>query len=198
FLVSQGNDLLSGGETTPDQWWNGYDVALGTPQGKRYTWNQLLRRDFSNGIVLLNLPGSPRITVSLPGSMKRINGSWVSSITLSAGQGAVLSRSGLDTQSVQAVRIDSGGAQVSNFAPDTYVTGGHSDAINGGVNVSGVSNAAPAGVYQTKRTTGGDTFTYNIPNLESGHRYTVRLHLPMTYRTDRANACSMYRSTAQA
>lgn len=176
FLISQGNDLLTGGETTPDQWWSGYNVALGTPQGKRYTWNQLLRRDFSNGIVLLNLPGSPRITVSLPGSMKRINGSWVTSITLSAGQGAVLSKSSLDTQSVQAVRINAGGPQVSNFAPDAYVTGGHHDAISRGANVSGVSNAAPASVYQTKRTTGGDTFTYNIPNLESGHRYTVRLH----------------------
>jgi hypothetical protein len=176
FLVSQGNDLLSGGETTPDQWWGGYNVALGTPQGKRYTWNQLLRRDFSSGIVLLNLPGAPKITVNLPGSMKRINGSWVSSITLSAGQGAVLSRSTLDTQSVQAVRIDSGGGQVSSFAPDTYVSGGHSDKISSPINLSGVANAAPADVYLSKRTTGGDTFTYNIPNLESGHQYTVRLH----------------------
>ena len=176
FLISQGNDLLSGGETTPTSWWNGYDVDLGTPQGSRYTWNQLLRRDFSNGIVLLNLPGAPRITVRLPSSMKRINGSWVSSITLSAGQGAVLSKSGLETQSVQAVRLNSGGGQVSNFASDTYVTGGHSDQISGGVNLSGVSNAAPAAVYQSKRTTGGDTITYNIPNLESGHKYTVRLH----------------------
>lgn len=176
FLISNGKDMLSGGGTTPDSWWSGYDVELGTPQAARYTWNQLLRRDFSNGIVLLNLPGAPRITVTLPGSMKRINGSWVSSITLSAGQGAVLRTSSLETTTVQAVRIDAGGGQVSSFAPDTYVTGGHSDPISNTPNLSGVSNAAPISVYQTKRTTDGDTFTYNIPNLESGHRYTVRLH----------------------
>lgn len=176
FLISNGKDMLSGGGTTPDSWWSGYDVELGTPQAARYTWNQLLRRDFSNGIVLLNLPGAPRITVTLPGSMKRINGSWVSSITLSAGQGAVLRTSSLETTTVQAVRIDAGGGQVSSFAPDTYVTGGHSDPISNTPNLSGVSNAAPISVYQTKRTTDGDTFTYNVPNLESGHRYTVRLH----------------------
>ncbi len=91
FLVSNGNDCIGDQTVTPDNWWRGYDVSLGSPQGARYVWNNLLRRDFSQGIVLLNPPQTSTVTVTLPTAMTRADdGSYVSSVTLGPGQGVVL------------------------------------------------------------------------------------------------------------
>lgn len=90
FLISTGGDGLGNQAVTPNNWWSGYDVKLGNALGGRYTWNGLLRRDFQNGMVLFNLPQSAKVTVSLPGTYQRDDGSIASSVTLSASQGAVL------------------------------------------------------------------------------------------------------------
>lgn len=74
----------------PNNWWPGFDVNLGTPTGSRYSWNGLQRRDFSGGMVLMNYPGNPTTTVSLPGPFRRADGSVVYSVTLGAKQGAIL------------------------------------------------------------------------------------------------------------
>jgi hypothetical protein len=96
FLISSGNDAVSGGGQTPANWWAGWSVSLGQAAGARYSWNNLLRRDFSAGMVLLNGPGEPSRTVSLGTSMQDLAGNTVSSVTLGPGSATVL-RSGTTT-----------------------------------------------------------------------------------------------------
>ena len=94
FLTSDGNDALGNQDVTPDRWWTAYEVNLGVPQGPRYVWNNLLRRDFAQGIVLLNPPQTTQITVNLPGPMTKLaDGSFVSLVTLNPGQAVVLTGS---------------------------------------------------------------------------------------------------------
>ena len=90
FLLSKDRDGLGDLASTPDNWYPGYDVELGAPLGNRYSWNNLMRRDFAGGIVLLNEPGAPSRTVTLPGTFRTISGSLVTTVTLPAKAGAVL------------------------------------------------------------------------------------------------------------
>jgi Hypothetical glycosyl hydrolase family 15 len=90
FLVSAGNDGVSGGGQTPENWWAGWSESLGEASGARYTWEKLLRRNFSGGIVLVNPPGAPARTVSLAAPMRDINGNTITSVTLAAASGAIL------------------------------------------------------------------------------------------------------------
>ena len=48
------------------------------------------------------------------------------------------------------------------------------------VNTSGVTNAAPAAVYQSERF---GNLTYTFPNLTASSQYTVRLHFAELYQT---------------
>jgi hypothetical protein len=91
LLISTGNDAVSAAGQTPGNWWGGWSVNLGEAAGARYSWNGLLRRDFAGGLVLVNPPGEPTRTVTLPSPMKETNGATVSSVTVSAGAGVVLS-----------------------------------------------------------------------------------------------------------
>jgi hypothetical protein len=90
FLLSTGNDAVSGGGQTPESWWAGWSASLGEARAARYTWNGLLRRDFTGGTVLLNPPGAPTRTVSLSAPMRDIDGNTITSVTLAAASGAVL------------------------------------------------------------------------------------------------------------
>ncbi len=93
LLANAGRDMLSSNQlawTAPDQCWSGYDTDIGESNGKRYTWQGLLRRDFQCGMVLANQPGAPITTVTLPVSYTTLSGVRVSSVTLSARQARVL------------------------------------------------------------------------------------------------------------
>jgi hypothetical protein len=92
FLISEGGDGLGAAQTTPDTWWPMYDVQLGAPQSERRLWKGLLRRDFDRGIVLVNEPGAPVRTVTLDEALLTTTGRLTTSVTLGAGQGAVLRR----------------------------------------------------------------------------------------------------------
>jgi hypothetical protein len=94
FLTSNGNDRVSDTNSTPTNWWSGYDVDLGTPLGARTYSNGVFRRDFSNGIVLLGEPGLSPQTISLPGTYITVDGSSVNSVTLSGWQGIILQGTG--------------------------------------------------------------------------------------------------------
>ena len=89
FLISDGADAVSGSGQTPQNWWAGWSTNLGEADGARYSWEGLLRRDFSGGVVLLNPPGEPTRTVTLPAAMQDEEGRSVSSVTL-AGKSAVV------------------------------------------------------------------------------------------------------------
>jgi hypothetical protein len=91
FLISDGQDGFGNHEVSPNNWTSVYDVDLGQPQGNRYTWNNLLARNFSGGWVLVNPNRSGPVTVPLSGTFLRADGSTISgSLTLNGGEGAVL------------------------------------------------------------------------------------------------------------
>lgn len=90
FLINNGNDLFANNAITPNNWPALYDVNLGSAQGARYNWSGLIRRDFANGMALINPPGQPTVTVRLPGQYVDANGTVISSITLNGREGAVL------------------------------------------------------------------------------------------------------------
>jgi hypothetical protein len=94
FLINDGRDYVSSTlGALPSNWWNGYDTDLGDATSGRYLWNGVWRRDFTKGFVLLNEPGASTKTLSLGGSYKNRAGTFVSSVTLGASRGAVLSTS---------------------------------------------------------------------------------------------------------
>ena len=90
LLVSTGNDAVSSQGQTPTSWWSGFEVNLGEATDARHSWNNLLRRDFTGGMALVNPPGSPVQTVQLPNPMRSAGGGAVSSVTLPAASGVVL------------------------------------------------------------------------------------------------------------
>jgi hypothetical protein len=98
LLISQGNDLLGNNAdnklawSAPNSWWTGYDSNLGNASGARYTWNNLLRRDFTCGLVLVNEPEAATKTVSVGSGYKNLAGQVVTSVTLAAKQAAVLKK----------------------------------------------------------------------------------------------------------
>ena len=91
FLINDGNDYVSTtAPTLPGQWWTGYDTYLGDATSGRYLWNGVWRRDFTGGVVLLNEPGATAKTLTLGGTFKTAAGQTVSTVTLGASRGAVL------------------------------------------------------------------------------------------------------------
>jgi hypothetical protein len=90
YLISTGNDGIGNGAMTPENWWSAYNEDLGTPAGPRREWEGLLRRDYTDGIALVNEPDAPTRTVALPAPMYDTEGAVVTSVTLGAANGAVL------------------------------------------------------------------------------------------------------------
>ena len=119
LLISDGTDGMGELISNRNNWWRGYDVNLGPANGARYSWNGLLRRDFQGGMVLLNLPGAPQQTVSLPGVFNTIDGMQVSSVTLGGSQGMVLTGTGGAT----AAPASPGVRYLSDMNPQSAVSG---------------------------------------------------------------------------
>ena len=79
------------------------------------------------------------------------------------------------------VQINAGGAAASPFIADTDFSGGATASVTNTINTSGVTNPAPAAVYQSNRY---GNFTYTIPGLTASSAYTVRLHFAEEYWTN--------------
>jgi Hypothetical glycosyl hydrolase family 15 len=90
FLISTGNDAVSSPGQTPSSWWPGFDANLGEATDARHAWGNLLRRDFTGGMALVNPPGSATQIVQLPSPMRTAGGATVTTITLPAASGVVL------------------------------------------------------------------------------------------------------------
>ena len=72
-------------------------------------------------------------------------------------------------------QIDCGsGSAVAPFVADEFFSTGNEFSSTASINTSGVTNPAPAAVYQTVRW--NSSFNYTIPGLTAGQSYTVRLH----------------------
>src|SRR5262249_16936906 len=76
------------------------------------------------------------------------------------------------------ITINSGGPAVSPFLADEDFNGGSTINHANTINLSGVTNPAPAAVYQTARI---GNFTYTIPGFAAGSTQTVRLHFAETF-----------------
>jgi hypothetical protein len=90
FLISSGKDRLGDTSTNPTNWWSGFDVELGTPQGPRTYKDGVFQRAYSCGLVLLGEPGLHSQTIALKAPMKTLEGREVQSVPLSGRQGVVL------------------------------------------------------------------------------------------------------------
>jgi len=70
--------------------------------------------------------------------------------------------------------INAGGSATSNFVADTGFNQGNQFVDSStSINTSGVSNAAPQGVWQSCRW--NSSFTYTLTRLTPGASYTVQL-----------------------
>jgi len=91
FLVDQGADAVGEMAAPPGEWWNGWDVRMGSANGERERRpDGVFERHFQRGLVLLNPSRAATKTVKLTTPWKRIDGSTVTSVTLAGGRGAVL------------------------------------------------------------------------------------------------------------
>jgi hypothetical protein len=111
FLISTGNDAVSGKGQTPSDWWPGFDVNLGQATGNRYPWSNVLRRDFTGGTVLVNPPGGATQTIALASAMRDASGNSVTAVTLPAASGAVLTGAPLPSPSSAAAPLSDAATQ---------------------------------------------------------------------------------------
>jgi hypothetical protein len=85
------------------------------------------------------------------------------------------------------VDINAGGPGTGAFVADTDFNGGGTINHANTIDLSGVTNPAPAAVYQTARVAAtqgaGTTFSYTIPGLNAGSNHIVRLHFAETFWT---------------
>lgn len=113
FLMNEGRDSVGFPSSTVEAgYWPGWDTDLGQAKGPRYEWEPqpgsgkfLLRRDFTNGFVLVNPPernvdwatatstspiaGSDAVTVDFEQPYRTAGGETVTSTTLTSRRGAV-------------------------------------------------------------------------------------------------------------
>jgi hypothetical protein len=82
--------------------------------------------------------------------------------------------------SLVSYKINCGGSAVSPFAADAYYSGGSTSSTTSTITISGITNPAPAAVYQKERY---GAVTYTFPSLVSGASYNVRLHFAELYWT---------------
>ncbi len=93
LLSRAGRDALDDPDARPSRWWAGFDADPGEPLGGRYDWEGLLRRDFTQAVVLVNDRGAHARTVTLPGRFTRVDGRPLRGrLTLPGGRAAILLR----------------------------------------------------------------------------------------------------------
>jgi trimeric autotransporter adhesin len=74
--------------------------------------------------------------------------------------------------------INASGPTVGSYVADEDYAGGTASSTTAMINTAGVTNPAPAAVYQTQRF---GNFTYTLPGFTAGATYTVRLHFAEIY-----------------
>jgi len=149
FLLSTGNDAVSASGQTPDNWWAGLNVNLGEATDGRHPWSNLLRRDFTGGMVLVNPPGSPTQTVSLGSAMQEAGGAGVSTVTLPAASGVVLS--GAAPAATPPPPSSSATAVIpTQTIVDTATVSSHAAPGTAGAHPHGAGSTTPDGAGSTK------------------------------------------------
>jgi hypothetical protein len=100
----------------------------------------------------------------------------VSDGSLSASDAFLLT---VTAQGPAVVSLNAGGPTIGPFAADRYATGGSTYTTAATIATGGVTNAAPAAVYQSERW---GTMSYAIPGLGANTGHTVRLHFAEIYQ----------------
>lgn len=99
----------------------------------------------------------------------------VSGIEITQGGNGGVTSSG----NVTYFAVDAGGGAAQSFGADQDFTGGTPGAtVTDAIDTSGISNPAPATVYQSNRV---GNFAYTVPGLQAKTAYKVRLHFAETY-----------------
>jgi hypothetical protein len=174
FLISTGNDAVGSQGQTPTSWWPGFDVNLGEATGARHPWGNVLRRDFTGGMALVNPPGSPTQTISLPTPMQDPSGNAVSSLTLPAASGAVLR--GTPPASVPAAAAPSEASTQTTLetavirAQRVHGTGNTPRAGAPGRTTESGGSRSHAGARHHKRHVGGRAHAARRTRSPGGHR----------------------------
>src|ERR1035437_3110944 len=86
----------------------------------------------------------------------------------------VLSFAGSLQAQTAVKQINAGGAAVAPFAADNSFSAGSTFSSAAAINLTGVTNPAPAAVYQSVRWNAA--FNYTLTGLTAGSPYQVRLH----------------------
>jgi len=124
-----------------------------------------------NGIIeIATTMGTPTTAVDLNPTINAIE------ILPSTGSNPVGAKPGAITD----LAINSGGPAEGSFVADEEYNGGDTSTTTATVSTSGVTNAAPAAVYQSERYV---PFTYVLTGLEADATYTLNLHFAETYWT---------------
>jgi hypothetical protein len=93
LLVNDGDDLVTTEDyplIAPDGLWEGFSLDLGDALGLRYRWEGLWRRDFSDGVVLVNDPGASEVSVGIEGDWVSLDGQDPGEIRLDGSAAAIL------------------------------------------------------------------------------------------------------------
>ena len=98
-----------------------------------------------------------------------------------AGSSAASNQASATTgAAITNIAINAGGPAVSPFVADEDFNGGSTINHANTIDLTGVTNPAPAAVYQTAHV---GNFTYTIPGFAPGSTQTVRLHFAETFFT---------------
>ena len=136
-----------------------------------------------------NLTSQPAFTWSVAGGGTMNTSGLFTAGTTAGGPFAVTALSGstsgtgsvtVSSTPTTIYRINSGGSAVSPFTADQYFSGGTARTVTNAITTTGLTNAAPQGVYQAERY---GNVTYTLPGLVAAAKYTVRLHFAELYQT---------------
>lgn len=83
------------------------------------------------------------------------------------------------SSTVYQINCGSAGAALP-YSADQYYSGGTMHAVTNTIDLSGVTDPAPASVYKSERY---GNATYTIPGLAAGNNYKIRLHMAELYQT---------------
>ncbi len=193
FLISNGNDAVSGDGQTPENWWSGWNVNLGEASGPRYSWGHLLRRDFAGGMVLVNPPGEPTETVSLPTPMLNAEGVTVTSVTLAPSSGAILRGvlSSATPPSTALVTEAPRAAPASSGASDSSTSGTGTTSGSGGGSTSTTPSTAakpptPPAPHRGTSSGGRTSHGKQLIRTKNPHARTARARRAGTARVRRS------------
>lgn len=95
LLVNDGHDRVSTEDYTylaPPDVWRGFEIDLGGALGPRHVETGVWRRDFADGIVVLNEPNRDPVVVELGGEFVASGGAVVDEVLLEPGRAVVLTR----------------------------------------------------------------------------------------------------------